>query len=210
MQNMNKKIMIIGAGGHGKVVADIAKKNGYSQIAFLDDNASDSHFSGYPVLGNSKCAIKYSDWDFVVAIGNAETRQRIQEQLQNNHLCTVSVIHPQAVIAEDVEIGEGTVIMAGAVVNPGAKLGKGCIINTCSSVDHDCCLGDYVHVSVGAHIAGDVKIGKHTWIGIGASVSNRIEITQECMIGAGAVVVKDIIESGTYIGVPAKKTENRK
>ena len=94
-------------------------------------------------------------------------------------------------------------IMAGAVINPYAKLGKGCIVNTCASVDHDCEVRDYVHVAVGAHLCGTVEVGAYTWIGAGATVSNNISICPECMIGAGAVVVKDIVEAGTYVGVPA-------
>lgn len=97
--------------------------------------------------------------------------------------------------------------MAGAVVNPGSTIGKGCIINTCSSVDHDCQIGDYVHISIGAHLAGTVILGKNTWVGAGATISNNIEITSCCMIGAGAVVINDIIEKGTYVGVPARKID---
>ena len=95
--------------------------------------------------------------------------------------------------------------MAGVVINPGAQIGKGCIINTSSSVDHDCQIEDYVHISVGAHLSGTIEVGERTWIGAGATVSNNVNICGGCTIGAGAVVVKDITESGTYVGVPAKK-----
>lgn len=90
-------------------------------------------------------------------------------------------------------------------MNPGAVIGKGCIINTCASVDHDCRVEDFVHVSVGAHVAGTVRIGERTWVGAGATVSNNVRICDDCMIGAGAVVVKDIMERGTYVGVPAER-----
>ena len=120
----------------------------------------------------------------------------------------VSLVHPSAVIAPNVKIGVGTVVMAGAVINPWTKIGQGCIINTCASVDHDCRIGDFVHVSVGAHVAGTVIIGDNTWVGAGATVSNNIEIVEDCMIGAGAVVIADITEHGTYVGVPAKKLKN--
>lgn len=201
---MNKKLILIGASGHGKVIADIAKKNGYSQITFLDDNDAVTTCAEYSVIGRSECAKKYADCDFVVSIGNAVIRQKIQEQLEKDNLSVVTLIHPNAVVAENVEIGRGTVIMAGAVVNSGAKIGNGCIINTCSSVDHDCNIGDFVHVSVGAHVAGTVRIGERTWIGAGATVSNNLEIVNDCMIGAGAVVVKNILRKGTYKGVPAR------
>lgn len=199
---MNNRLIIIGASGHGKVVADIAKKNGYKEIVFLDDNENISECGGYAVVGKCPDA-KKMDGDIIVAIGNAKIRKRMQESLEESRITTL--IHPTAVVADDVSVGRGTVIMAGAVINPGTKIGKGCIINTCSSVDHDCNIGDYVHVSVGSHIAGTVTAEALSWIGVGATVSNNIYITGDCMIGAGAVVIKDIKEKGTYIGVPAQK-----
>lgn len=206
---MNKKLILVGASGHGKVVADIAKRNGYSEIAFLDDNEAVTQCAGYAVLGKTDAAECFTDCDFIVSVGNAKIRQRLQEQLERDGLSIVTLIHPSAVIADDVSVGKGTVIMAGAVVNPGATLGCGCIVNTCASVDHDCVIKDYVHISVGTHIAGAVQIGKRTWIGAGATVSNNIEIVRDCIIGAGAVVVRDIVESGTYVGVPVKKVAVR-
>ena len=95
--------------------------------------------------------------------------------------------------------------MAGAVINSGAKIGECVIINTCSSVDHDCVVDDFAHVAVGAHLCGTVNVGESTWICAGATVSNNVNICGNCTIGAGAVVVKDIEEEGTYIGVPARK-----
>ena len=203
-----KKIAILGASGHGKVVADIAKKNGYDSIVFLDDDETVISCGAYPVIGKTKEASDF-ECDVIVAIGNAKIRQRMQEELLHSGTRVVSLVHPNAVIAEDVEIGIGTVVMAGAVINSGARIGDGVIINTSSSVDHDCMIGNYVHISVGAHVAGTVEIGSHTWIGAGAVVSNNITICGDCMVGAGAVVVKDIKESGTYVGVPAKRVDNR-
>ncbi len=197
-----RNLAIIGASGHGKVVADIARKNGYSEIVFLDDDESIHECGGYSVIGKSSEAGTI-DAGVIVGIGNAGVRKQIQESIPDEKLLTL--IHPDAVIAEDVAIGEGTVVMAGAVINPGARIGKGCIINTCSSVDHDCVVGDYVHISVGAHVAGTVNIGSHTWIGAGVTVINNVNISGGCMIGAGAVVIRDICESGTYAGAPAKR-----
>lgn len=198
-------LVIVGASGHGKVVADIAEKNGYSDILFLDDNHAVQSCGNYKVVGECKTAINYRGADFIVAIGNAKIRRSIQTELNEANLHIVSLIHPNAVIAPNVKIGIGTVVMAGAVLNPYTDIGKGCIINTCASVDHDCRIGDFVHVSVGAHIAGTVTIGNNTWIGAGATVSNNIEIVSDCMIGAGAVVVNNITECGTYVGVPVRK-----
>lgn len=201
---MEKAIVIIGASGHGKVVADIAEKIGYKKIIFLDDNTQLTSCGGYPIEGRVSEYRNY-DGDMFVAIGNAEVRRDIQTKLINAGKNLAILIHPSAVIGENVVIGEGTVVMAGAVVNPGVTIGKGCIINTCASVDHDCVVENYVHISVGAHLAGNVHVGSGTWIGIGAVINNNTQITDNCMIGAGTVVIKDIMEKGTYIGVPAKR-----
>lgn len=204
---MHKKLIIIGAGGHGKVVADIALKlQKYDEIAFLDDNGNVKECMGFSVIGKNSDAEQYIDnADFIVAIGNAKIRKRVTEQLMKQGVNITTLIHPAAVIGSEVTIGEGTVVMAGAVINSDSTIGKGCIINTCASVDHDCQLGDYVHVSVGAHVCGTIEIGQSTWIGAGATVKNNVNICGECMIGAGAVVVKNIEEAGTYVGVLARR-----
>lgn len=195
-----KKLVIIGASGHGKVIADIAVKNGYKEIVFLDDDENVKECAGFPVVGKT---IKASsiDGDKIVAIGNAKIRERIQRNI--NDLATL--IHPNAIISRRVKIGKGSVVMAGAVINSDVVVGKGCIINTGASVDHDCKIENFVHVSVGTHVAGNCIIGERTWIGAGATVSNNISICNDCMIGAGAVVIKNIEKQGTYIGVPAKE-----
>ena len=197
-----RRLAIIGASGHGKVVADIARRNGYKEIVFLDDDDNIHECGGYPVIGKSFEAGTI-DADVIIGIGNAGVRKQMQESITDEKL--VTLIHPDAVIAEDVVIGAGSVVMAGAVINPGVGIGKGCIINTCSSVDHDCDVGDYVHIAVGSHLCGTVSVGDGTWIGAGAIVSNNVSICPNCMIGAGAVVIKEIKESGTYVGVPAKR-----
>ncbi|MDO4469092.1 MAG: acetyltransferase [Bacillota bacterium] len=194
---MKKKLVIIGASGHGKVVADIAEKNGYEEIVFLDDNEELAECAGYPVVGKVSNA-PLMEGDKIIAIGNGRIRENIQKNVK-----TVSLIHPNAVISRRVQIGSGTVIMAGAVINSDVVIGEGCIINTCASVDHDCKLGDFSHISVGAHVAGTCEVGDRTWIGAGAVVNNNVKICEDCMIGSGAVVVKNINDKGTYIGVPA-------
>lgn len=197
-----KRLVIIGASGHGKVLADIAVKNGYDAIVFLDDNEKIQECSGYPVVGRSSDIGKINA-DMIIGISDAHIRQQMQESFTNGNI--VSLIHPDAAVAGAVSIGIGTVVMAGAVINPGAMIGKGCIINTCSSVDHDCKVGDFVHIAVGSHLCGAVTVGQKTWIGAGATVSNNVSICHNCMIGAGAVVIKNIENSGTYVGVPAGK-----
>ena len=195
------RLIILGASGHGKVVADCASKNGYRDIVFLDDADGLVDCGGWPVIG--KCAeVVKLDGKVIVAVGNAAIRRRLQERVSPDRL--VTLIHPASVVS-GASIGPGSVVLAGAVVNPGAKIGAGCILNTCCSVDHDCKIGDYAHIAVGAHIAGSAEIGDGTWIGAGATVSNNLHICGGCMIGAGAAVVKDICETGTYVGVPARK-----
>lgn len=207
---MNKSIVIIGAGGHGKVIADIIQKSGDIVKGFLDDAFEiDENFIGFPVLGKVRDYKNYIENQFIVAIGNAEIRERIVAKMVKVHWYTA--IHPDAVIAGfDTSIGEGSAVMANAVVNAGTKVGKHCIINSSAVVEHDNIIEDFVHVSVGAKLAGTVHIGKRTWIGIGATVSNNLNICQDCMIGAGAVVVKNVNKVGTYMGVPAERVEMKK
>lgn len=197
------QLVIIGASGHGKVIADTAEKVGYTDIVFLDDNSVENECVGYSVVGDSRRITDYKGSDFIVAIGNAEMRANKMKELTGYNV--VSLIHPDAIVSRRVSIGKGTVVLAGAVINTDTIIGEGCIISTCASVDHDNHLGNYVHVAVGAHLCGTVVIGERTWIGAGAIVSNNISVCDDCMIGAGAVVVKDIKEKGTYIGVPAKR-----
>lgn len=199
-----QQLIIIGASGHGRVVADIALRCGYRKIVFLDDDGSKKKIGEYEIVGTTSCLANYKGEDIAIAIGNAKIREeKIIDCIKVG--CKVPILtHPNAVISEDVKIGYGTVVMAGAVINPGTIIGKGCIINTLSSVDHDCIVGDFVHVAVGTHLCGTVQVGNGTWIGAGTTVSNNINICGSCMIGAGAVVIEDIKEEGTYIGVPAK------
>lgn len=203
---MEKQLIIIGAGGHGKVIADIAELVArYEEIYFLDDNSRGTCFK-HKIIGKIDDFIKFvNKADFIIGIGNAIIRKRIFEKLEKYEADIISLVHPSSIIANSVKIGKGSVIAAGVVINPDSVIGKGCIINTSSSVDHDSIIDDFVHIASGAHLAGNIFVGKNTWIGAGAVVKNNISIAGDCMIGAGAVVVKNIKESGVYIGVPAKK-----
>ena len=202
---MDKKLLLIGASGHGKVIADIAIQNGYEVIGFLDDNPDVKELIGFSVLGKVEKAIDYINEAYMfVSIGSATIRSRIMSDLMAKGAQFPVLVHPNAVIGMNVKLGEGTAVMAGTVINADTNIGKGCIINTCASVDHDCVVGDYSHVSVGAHVAGTVVIGQATWIGAGAILKNNVTVCDDCMIGAGAVVVSDIEQKGTYVGVPAR------
>lgn len=199
-----KRLFIIGAGGHGRVIFDIAKINGYKHIDFLDDSDKKN------AIGKVSEFVNYiENSDFIVAIGNNDIRQKVMSELLISGARVVALIHPNATVAEDVSIGVGSVVMAGAVINTGAIVGTGVIINTCSSVDHDCNIGDYSHISVGSHIAGNVNVGECTFVGAGATVINNVEICKGCIIGAGAAVIKNIDIEGVYVGVPAERLRNK-
>lgn len=199
------RLVIAGAVGYSKVVAEIASKNGYKEIVFLDDNELIKHCMDYPVIGKLTRKLDYQEFDFFVAIGNPTTREKIQNMFIENGAHIATLIHPNAVVSDTAIIGIGTVVMAGAIISSDSKIGRGCIIDTGSSVDHDDVIDDFVHVSVGSHLAGTVCVGKRTWIGAGTIVSNDVSVCNDCMLGAGAVVINNIDVPGTYVGIPAKK-----
>lgn len=197
------RLIIIGAGGHGRVIADMAMKAGYTRVCFLDDHAEGA-WLGCPVAGKTDEIPAFDDGatDFIIGIGSNAVRKRIAERY-----CVkwTTLVHPSAQIAADVTMAPGTVVMAGAVINASARIGAHCIINSGAIVEHDNVLGDYVHISPKAALGGTVRIGELTHVGIGAVVRNNIGICGECIIGAGAAVVRNIQDSGTYVGVPARK-----
>lgn len=197
------RLVIIGAGGHAKVIADIAIKNGYTNISFIDDRLK-GECIGFPIIGTSAEIENFADenTDFIIGIGDNATRKIIAEKYNVNW---VTLIHPSAQIAFNITVGKGTVIMPGAIVNVSANIGNHCIINSGAIVEHDNKIGDYVHISPKAALGGTVNVGVCTHIGIGAVVKNNIDICDNCVIGAGTVVVNNINYSGIYIGVPTRK-----
>ena len=197
------RLIIIGAGSHGKVIADAALKNGYTNICYIDDHAT-GDVMGFPIIGTSADIERLNDGstDFIIGIGNNAIRKTVAEKYNVNW---VSIVHPSAQIAFNAEIGKGTVIMANAVVNVCATVGEHCIINTGAIVEHDNVIENYAHISPNVALGGTVRIGSLTHVGIGATVKNNTEICSDCTIGAGAVVVKNIKEPGTYVGVSIRK-----
>lgn len=198
---MKKSVVIIGCGGHGRVIADIVRCSGDELVGFLDDGVVPN--GREHILGGTSDYKLYKDAYFIVGIGNAGIRRKIVESMPDVKWYTA--IHPSAVISASAAIGEGCAIMANSTINTDSIVGKHSIINTGAIVEHDNRIGEYVHVSVGTKLGGTVFVGNDTWLGIGAVVSNNISISEECMIGAGAVVVHDINEKGTYVGIPARK-----
>lgn len=202
-----KRLAVLGASGHGKVVADCAHSCGWGEVVFFDDAWPELSANGHwPVVGDtSRLMASLEDFDgVIVAIGNNHIRHTKLEALKEARAPVVALVHPAAFVSRHVEVGEGTVVFAGAVVNVDARLGRGVIINTGATVDHDCVLGDAVHVSPGANIAGGVRVGHRSWVGIGAAVKQLVSIGDDAVVGAGAAVVSDVGDGVTVVGVPAR------
>lgn len=204
---MKEKLMVIGASGHGKVIAEIAEQmRQWNDIVFLDDAIEKKTCSKYRVLNTTDQLEEYvHDHAFVVAIGNNAIRKTFIDRLKVLNADLPILKHPSAVVSSSTSIGEGTVIMAGVVINCDVSIGAGSIINTRSTVDHDCTIGAYSHVSPGVNIAGSVVVGEGVWLGIGSSVVNNIFIHEDAIVGAGSTVIRSIDAPGTYVGVPVRK-----
>lgn len=192
-----KKIAVYGAGGHGKVVANIAKLNGYEDIIYVDDGI-DKFLSFESFLQkNLKIPI-------ALGVGSNPIRQKVYKKCIDKALEVKTLIHPTAVISDNTSIDEGTVVMANAVINTDTVIGKCCIINTSSVIEHDNVIGDFVHISPQVACAGDVKIDDCTHIGIGSCIIQGIHIGSHSIIGAGSVVVKNIEKKTLVYGNPGK------
>ena len=185
-------LYIYGNGGHAKVVADIARANGYENLIFLDDNSQTKFSPNLP---------KYP---IIIAIGNALIRQKLQSLVLTNGFELATLIHPTAIISNSVQIGAGSVIMPGAIINANSVIGCGVIINSGAIVEHDCFIDDFAHICPGVAIAGGVCIGRRSWIGIGSNIIQQIKIKPDITIGAGSVVVSDILEGALAYGNPCK------
>lgn len=197
---MTKSLLIIGAGGHGKVCAEIAVlMQKWQSIGFLDDYKA-GLINNIPVKGKLDLS-KYSsdEYELFVAIGDNKNRSNIVIEAIEQGFELVKLIHPSAVISKYAEIGISTVIMPMSVINTNSKIGNGVIINTGSIIEHDCNIGDYVHISPNATIAGTCYIGDYTWVGASATIIQNLKISNNVVIGAETLVTKDIRQSGTYI-----------
>jgi len=186
---MNKKVVIIGAGGHGKAIADVIEKSGDTVYGFLDDNLKENILN-YKILGTiDSCEELYSsntELEFIIAIGNNLKRKEIYEKYKLKYY---TAIHPKACISKiDVEIQEGTVIMANATINSSAKIGKQAIINTGTIIEHDCLVEDFVHISYGCIIGANTKIGENAYLGLGSMVNIGKEINKNEVIECGSII----------------------
>lgn len=204
---MTDVLAILGAGGHGRVVADSAEAAGWQKIVFFDDrfpNLVDNH--GWPVIGSlvDLLADVRCFAGVIVGIGDGRARLDILGRLDAAGAIIASVIHPRAWVSTRASLGAGVVVSAGAVINIGADIGRGCIINTGATVDHDCKIAAGVHIAPGAHVSGGVEIGTASWVGVGACVRQGIHIGTSVIVGAGAAVVTDLPDNVVATGVPAR------
>lgn len=205
------KIIVIGGGGHAKVAISIMRKlNCYNIIGYVD-NIDKGNILETAYLGTDDILavlIKKQNVDkAVIGVGSMldnSIRHTLCKKLRNLGYSFPRIISPDAAINEDVLIGEGTLLMDSVVINAGTRIGSFSILNTNSSVDHDCIIGDFVHIAPGATLCGGVKIGNNAFVGAGATIIQYKSIGENCIIGAGAVVVKDCLESGKYVGIPAR------
>lgn len=209
------KIILYGASGHGKVVADIVCAiPGLDLVGFVDDSLRQQQKSvgRFSVLGGEDMlpeALRSGVEGAIVAIGRNDVRVQKAGMLERLGFKMATAVHPSSVVAGDVQIGHGTVIMAGVVINAAARIGRHVIVNTGATIDHDCVLEDGCHVSPGVHLAGNVRVGKGSHIGIGACVIQNVTIGEHSIVGAGAVVIRDVESGRTVVGNPARELRKR-
>ena len=204
-------LLVIGAGGHAKVVIDALQtgNNSSIHIALADDDPtlSDTKILGIPVVMTAG-ASQQSGQHFHIAIGSNRIRERKAQECLAKQMIYANVLHPGAFIALSATVKAGCFVAAGAIVGPDAVLGDGCIINHGAVVDHDCCLSDYCHIAPNATLGGNVKVGACSFIGAGANVLPGVVIAADCVVGAGAVVLHDLPEGTKYVGVPARRIKD--
>lgn len=211
-----KRLLILGAGGHGAVVAECAQlMNKWSEISFLDSKwPIQKKIYEWDIIGKDDYYITKATQndDFFVGIGNVKIRMKLIEEIKISGCNLVRIIHPRAIVSKHATILEGSLIVGGAMVNIGTSIASGCIINTGATIDHDCIIEEGAHICPGVNLGGNVSVGKKTWIGIGAKIINGITIGANSLIGAGAVVVNDIPDNVIAVGIPAKAVtrENKK
>jgi sugar O-acyltransferase (sialic acid O-acetyltransferase NeuD family) len=206
--NDSKTLIIIGAGGHGKVVADCARvSKQFDTIQFLDGKYPELlHVANWNIVGHQDDYAHFDDintWYFV-AIGSNDTRHKWQQTLLYSGHKVATLVHPDAIVSQDVVIGSGTLILGGCVINILSEIGAGCIINTGSTVDHDCRIGAFSHIAPGVNLAGTVTLGSEVFIGVGSSIIPCISIGDKTIVGAGSTVLQNLPQNVTAVGTPAE------
>jgi sugar O-acyltransferase (sialic acid O-acetyltransferase NeuD family) len=202
-------VFVFGASGHAKVVIDILERMKGVKVAFVVDDAEGARgrkLCGYPVIGgrDALLANRRRARAGIVAIGDNGARARVAEWLAQQGFRAASAIHPAAAIARGVEIGDGTVVMAGAVINSEARIGRHAIINTGATLDHDCAIGDCAHIAPGCNLCGEVSVGAGTLLGVGTCVIPCVRIGAGVVVGAGSTVLRDIPDGARMAGSPCR------
>jgi len=201
------RLLIIGAGGHGRVVADTALRTGrWSAVAWIDDRMDrGASVLGFPVMGRRPDlpALRGEFSDAIVAIGDNRLRVAVTRELQSLGFACPALVDPAASVSARSTVGAGTVVFANATLAVDASAGCACILNHGCTVDHDCLLGDGVHICPGASVAGNVEVGHRAWIGIGSAVIHGVTIGMDAVVGAGAAVIRDVASGAVVAGVPA-------
>lgn len=205
---MGNSLAVLGAGGHGKVVADIARASGeWEDIVFFDDGYPvKGKNSGWDIIGTYNDLLKYhSRYDgVIVGFGSNKARLIALDSLKVQGARIISVTHPMSIISPSVSVLEGSVVCAAAVINADAVVGRGCIINTGAIIEHDCALGDGVHISPNVALAGGTIVGACSWVGIGAVTKQQVIIGSNAVVGAGSVVLEAVADGVTVAGNPAR------
>lgn len=202
------KIIIFGAGGHGRVCADVARAAGWTVAGFCDTALPvGEQVNGVPVLGAGPGdlgdAASAAELSVFIAIGDNEKRAQLAAEATELGFQLATIIHPSAILSETATINAGTVLMASVVVNANSRIGKGCIINTAASLDHDNELDDFVQISPGVRSAGTVTYGSSAFVGTGASIIPGMRIGSRAVVGAGSVVIRDVADGARVAGNPA-------
>lgn len=211
-----KPVILLGAGGHAKVLLDILLEQNAKVLGIVDKDGagSSADLYGVPVIGSDSDVQRYHADEIelvngVGSIGSTALRQKIYEKFKRQGYCFRQVIHSTAVVSRRAELAEGVQVMAGAVINIGTHISENSIINTNASVDHDCEIGAHVHIAPGVTLSGGVEVGGGSHIGTGVSVVQGVKIDKETIIGAGAVVVKDLVGKQVFCGIPARPIEDK-
>ncbi len=209
---MGRSVIVIGGGGHAKVVIEALRAGAVEILGVTDDNPDrlDVAISGVPILGTDAEIGNHptESVDLVIGIGSPlSLRRDVFDKYRGRGYRFPTVIHPAAIIASGTEIGDGTQIMAGSVVQPGTTIGVNVIVNTRASVDHDCRIGDHAHVAPGAVLCGGVTVGTGAHVGAGSTVNENVEIGAESVVASGAVVIGAVAAGRTVAGVPAEETK---
>ncbi|MCP3898949.1 MAG: acetyltransferase [Desulfobacteraceae bacterium] len=206
---IDKEFVIIGAGGHARVIVDTLLTMGFSLKGIVDVEYSGQKekIMGYPVLGGLEFVEKFNPDEIVlsIAIGDNTQRRFQYDSFKQKGFFFPSMVHPAAIVSESSHISDGVFINAGAIINSNARIGENCIINTGSIIEHEVTIGEHCHICPGAKIAGRVNIGNNSFIGIGANIIDYIKIGHDVVVGAGSVIIDDIASESTYVGVPGRK-----